>query len=211
MRRWGPVAIVTVAAVAGATSTLVVASFSGMSGELLHLAQLLLPAVGVTVITSSVAEPLLTHAPVGRRFVALALIGVVVSLANLGVLAGLMLVKQDALLIVVLVVYSAAAGTGAALALSRSFRLGVEKLVETAEQMGRGRLESRAGEVSGGPELAQLAQTLDRMAARLDATIKSEERAVGIRNDLVTAVSHDLRTPLAGLRAMVEEAEAARA
>ncbi len=204
MKRWGPLGIVTIAALLGALSTLAVATFVGMGGELIHLVQLLLPAVAVTVITASIAVPLLSKAPVGRRFVALALIGVIVSLANLSVLASLMLVKHDALLIAVLVGYSGAAGVGAALALSRSFRLGVERLVTTAERLGEGRLETRTGNVSGGPELEKLARTLDEMADRLEKTIASEQRAESVRKDLVTAVSHDLRTPLAGLRAMVE-------
>ena len=49
-----------------------------------------------------------------------------------------------------------------------------------------------------------MAATLDRMAERLQESIDSERRADRVRRDLVTAVSHDLRTPLAGLRAMVE-------
>jgi signal transduction histidine kinase len=42
------------------------------------------------------------------------------------------------------------------------------------------------------------------MAERLEHSTASERRALAVRNDLITAVSHDLRTPLAGLRAMVE-------
>lgn len=205
MRRWGPFVVVTLAALAGAVGTLLIGAVVGMrGGELLHLAQLLLPAVLATIVAASIATPILSRAPVGRRFVALALIAVAVSLANLAVLAALMLVKQDALLISVLLIYSAGAGVGAALALSRSFRLGVEKLVGVAKTLGAGGLDSRAGQVSGGPELEKLAQTLDQMAERLQRSIASEQRALATRKDLVTAVSHDLRTPLAGLQAMVE-------
>src|SRR5205085_12668064 len=39
---------------------------------------------------------------------------------------------------------------------------------------------------------------------RLQSAIAREREAEGERRDLITAVSHDLRTPLAGLRAMVE-------
>jgi len=42
------------------------------------------------------------------------------------------------------------------------------------------------------------------MAARLSASLERHRAAEAQRSDLITAVSHDLRTPLAGLRAMVE-------
>lgn len=173
-------------------------------GELVHLGQLLLPAMAATVVSATFAAPLLRRTTVATRFVALALIAVIVSLANLGVLAALMLVKHDALLVAALIGYSGAAGLGAALALSRSFRAGVARLVEGAERLSRGDLTSRIGNVEGGPELNRLAATLDAMGQRLEATIEAEQKAVAVRDDLITAVSHDLRTPLSGLRAMVE-------
>ena len=46
--------------------------------------------------------------------------------------------------------------------------------------------------------------TIDEMAARLSDSLQRERSSEAKRRDLVTAVSHDLRTPLAGLRAMVE-------
>lgn len=205
MKRLGPVAIITVAALAGAITTLAVAGGAGMrGGELIHLGQLLVPAIATTVITGTLAGPLLRRATVGTRFVALALIAVVVSLANLGVLAALMLVKHDAILIAALIVYSGAAGVGAAVALSRTFRSGMSRLVGAAESLSHGDLSTRIGAVEGGPELDRLARTLDAMTERLESTIAAEQRAVAVRDDLITAVSHDLRTPLAGLRAMVE-------
>ena len=173
-------------------------------GELVHLGQLLLPAIAATIVTATLAAPLLRRATVGTRFVALALIGVVVSLANLGVLAALMLVKHEAVLIAALIAYSGAAGVGAALALSRTFQSGMGRLSDGAESLSRGDLSARVGEVEGGPELNQLAHTLDTMAERLESTIAAEQKAVAVRDDLITAVSHDLRTPLSGLRAMVE-------
>ena len=48
------------------------------------------------------------------------------------------------------------------------------------------------------------ARTLDDRAARLQVAQERGRRAEATRRDLITAVSHDLRTPLAGLRAMVE-------
>jgi signal transduction histidine kinase len=55
-----------------------------------------------------------------------------------------------------------------------------------------------------GEELEVLARSLDDMAGRLGDSLAREREAESQRRNLVTAVSHDLRTPLAGLRAMVE-------
>lgn len=205
MRRWGPAAVVALAALAGAATTMLVARGTGMAGsEVLHLARLLVPAIVATVVATVLAAPLLRRAGARTRFVAVALLAVGVGLANLAVLSGLMLVKHDALLVAALVAYSGAAGVGAALALSRSFGAGVERLAAGAARLAAGELDARIGRVEGGAELERLAATLDDMAERVQRTIAAEQRATVVRNDLITAVSHDLRTPLAGLRAMVE-------
>ena len=49
-----------------------------------------------------------------------------------------------------------------------------------------------------------LSRALDRMAEGLESALSRERELEASRRDLVTAVSHDLRTPLASLRAMVE-------
>jgi signal transduction histidine kinase len=75
---------------------------------------------------------------------------------------------------------------------------------ETAKRLGEGDLDSRAGAVDAGPELETLATTLDEMADRLRHAHDREREADRMRRDLITTISHDLRTPLASLRAMVE-------
>jgi signal transduction histidine kinase len=122
------------------------------------------------------------------------------------VLAWLMLVSQhDALQVVLMLIYSTAAAIGAALAVARSSAGAIERLGDSARRMAEGDLETRVGRVpDAGPELDELAATLDQMAARLGRSIERERAAEAQRRDLVTAVSHDLRTPLSGIRAMVE-------
>ncbi|MEO9325214.1 HAMP domain-containing sensor histidine kinase [Nocardioides sp. C4-1] len=61
---------------------------------------------------------------------------------------------------------------------------------------------------SRGPaEFRALAAELDDMQARLAESRAREARVESARRELVAWVSHDLRTPLAGLRAMVEALE----
>jgi signal transduction histidine kinase len=58
--------------------------------------------------------------------------------------------------------------------------------------------------VEGSDEVAALAADFNLMAKRLAEAAAREREAEGARRDLVAAVSHDLRTPLASAQALVE-------
>ena len=200
------VALAAALALAGALATLAIGAIGGMpDDELWHLALLLLPAVALTSAAVALAAPLLARSSLRGRLLAVALVATLTGLANLVVLAELMFVSEhDAAQVALLLVYSTAAGAGAALATARTSAAAVERLADTARRIGDGDLEARAGRLGAGPELDGLAFTLDAMAGRLAASLERERTAELQRRDLVTAVSHDLRTPLAGLRATVE-------
>ena len=100
----------------------------------------------------------------------------------------------------ILVAYSVAAGAGTALALARSSRAGIERLMATARRFGGGDLSARVGRLDAEPELRTLAATLDDMAAQISRSIEHERFVETMRRDLFNAVSHDLRTPLTRLR-----------
>jgi signal transduction histidine kinase len=206
MRRTRLPMLVAGVVLAGAVSSLVLGAVLGVkSDELRHLGLLLLIALIATVGATTAARPLLTRASVRWRFVAIAALAVLVSLVNLGVLTLLMSVSHhDATLVAILLVYSVGAGIAAALALARAWGTGVENLVRGARYLANGQLDHRIGRLGAGPELDTLAATLDETAAKLERSLARERAAEAKRKDLVTAVSHDLRTPLASLRAMVE-------
>lgn len=206
MMSWRPIGLTAAVALTGAGGTLLAGGIAGMDGnELLHMALLLLPAVAATVVASWAARPLLARASFRQRLAAVALVAVMVSLANLAVLAGLMFVSaHDAALMATLLVYSIGAGVGVALVLARTSATTVDRLTRAAAELAEGNLNARVGGTDGGLELNALAATLDEMASRLQASIAAERSAERKRRDLITAISHDLRTPLAGLRAMVE-------
>jgi signal transduction histidine kinase len=209
MSAWRSAALASLVALAGAVGTLVAGSVAGMTGsEIVSLGMLLLPAIGATAVATGLARPLLARASFRQRLVAVAVVGVVVGLANLGVLAALMFVsRHDAVLMAALLVYSIGAGIGVALAVSRGDAAGVRRLARTAGRLAEGDLDARVGRLDSGPELELLGRALDDMASRLRSSMAAEREAEGKRRDLVSAVSHDLRTPLAGLRAMVEAIE----
>jgi signal transduction histidine kinase len=204
--RWRPVTIAATFAVAGALATLAIGTLAGMRGhQLEHLAVLLLPAVVLSAAAGALAAPLLARSPLRGRLVAVALAATLVGLANLAALARLMFLSDhDAAQVALLLVYSTAAGIGVALATASASITAIERLATTARRLAEGDLEARAGRLHAGPELDSLAATLDDMAARLSSSMKRQQAAESQRRDLITAVSHDLRTPIAGLRAMVE-------
>ena len=206
---WRPVALAAAVAAVGAAGTIAVGALAGMEGsELTDLALLLLPAAAVTVVASVLAGPLLRRASFRGRLVAVALVAAVASLANLGALAALMFVDaHDAALMGSLLAYSLGAGVAAGLVASRSQARAVDRLTRTAARLAEGDLNSRIGSLGAGPELDALARTLDEMAERVQRSIAAERTADRVRRDLITAVSHDLRTPLAGLRAVAEAIE----
>jgi signal transduction histidine kinase len=206
MSRFRPLVLVLAVSLVGAVGTLVVGSFMGMGGgELRHLGFLLIPGIIATIVATAAAGPLLSRSSVRVRLSVIAIVSAVIALANLVVLTRLMFVSDhDAGLLRILLLYSAGAGIGAALALARSSEAAVGRLVDAAERIAAGDLEVRVGDVGGGRELSQLAHALDDMIIQLRSSIERERGVERMRRDLFGAVSHDLRTPLAGLRAMIE-------
>jgi len=56
-------------------------------------------------------------------------------------------------------------------------------------------------------ELAKVADSINRMAAQLSRSIEEERAAEKSKNDLITGVSHDLRTPLTSILGFLEVIE----
>jgi len=107
-----------------------------------------------------------------------------------------------------LVVVAAAGSVGVAVGLSLGdlVAAGTRSLGELARSIGAG--TDRPTLPDEWPqELASLATELDTMAERLADAHERERALEASRRELVAWVSHDLRTPLAGIRAMAEALE----
>lgn len=90
--------------------------------------------------------------------------------------------------------------------LSRGVTGDVEALRDGLDRVGEGERDIVV-EVGGSDELAGLAASVNSMISRLGAEEASREEADSARRRLVASVSHDLRTPLASLRLLVESIE----
>ncbi|WJH32358.1 ATP-binding protein [Paenibacillus sp. CC-CFT747] len=71
----------------------------------------------------------------------------------------------------------------------------LERLTSGLLEISRGRLDYRVKQNSR-DELGSLANNINRMAEELQRTLEEERRAERTKNELITNVSHDLRTPL---------------
>jgi signal transduction histidine kinase len=76
-------------------------------------------------------------------------------------------------------------------------------LDQAAKQIQAGNLSVRV-QVSGNYEVAGLARTFNQMAAQLQEAEAKQHALETLRHDLVVWAGHDLRTPLAGVRVLVE-------
>lgn len=80
---------------------------------------------------------------------------------------------------------------------------GLSQLMHLAHRVASGDYRSRVV-VDGRDELAQLGTSFNEMASQLEMAAQEREDLAKMRRDLTAWVSHDLRTPLTSMRAMVE-------
>ena len=79
----------------------------------------------------------------------------------------------------------------------------VERVRQGTALLASGKFETEIS-VEGGDELSGLARDFNRMVEKLREMAERERRLERARRDLIAAVSHDLRTPLAAALALIE-------
>ena len=106
---------------------------------------------------------------------------------------------HDRNLVLAALVLGVGLGSALAIAFGRQAGEDLERVSDAATRLAAGELSARA-RVERRDEVGRLAAAFDSMAAQLDAA--DEERTV-----FMASVGHDLRTPLASLRATIEAVE----
>lgn len=133
------------------------------------------------------------------RVVALALGAAILPLVAVVASGVLMFDSGHDLAILAVASASGVAAVAGALLVARSVMDPVARVRDASEALARGDLSARAPE-NGPAEVAELGAAFNQMAGEL-------ERLFDARRQLVAHASHDLRTPLASLQAMLEAIE----
>lgn len=111
--------------------------------------------------------------------------------------------SHDARLVLIALALGSAVGLVTAEWIGRAVTDDLGRLTTTAQRIGEGDLAARTSIEAQG-EVGALARAVDEMAARLDEAEQLRRQNDAARRDLLAALGHDLRTPLASLRAAVE-------
>jgi signal transduction histidine kinase len=140
------------------------------------------------------------------RWALLAVVALTVALIflNVWVTARLMFLQQhDLRLTGLLLVFAGISAISFGFFISSALTERISKLALGTERITAGDLSARV-DVIGNDELTALATTFNRMAARLEQADTEKRMLEQTRRDLIAWVSHDLRTPMASIRVMLE-------
>lgn len=128
-----------------------------------------------------------------------------VALLNVLIMAQLMFVStdHDLKLLLALIAFSAVITASFSLLVARTVAFRLRKITAAVRSLAEGDLSSHVS-VTGGDEVARLAADVNTLVGRLKRADDQRQALDRERKELTTAISHDLRTPLASLRAMAE-------
>jgi signal transduction histidine kinase len=126
------------------------------------------------------------------------------TLVNVGMTAWLMFVNQhDLLLATVLLLFAGGIAVSLGYFFSVSLTDRIANLSKAAGKVAQGKLDARVM-VTGRDEIGDLALAFNDMAAQLERAAQQQHELDQLRRDLVAWVGHDLRTPLASIRVIIE-------
>ena len=129
----------------------------------------------------------------------------VLTLGNVWIMSERMFLSKDHDLILsgILLLFAAVIATTFGIFVATSVTDGLRQLAQTAQQIAEGNLDARVS-IDGRDEVAQVGKTFNGMATQLQQAAQEREELEKMRKDLIAWTSHDLRTPLTSIRAMIE-------
>ncbi|MDH2393075.1 HAMP domain-containing sensor histidine kinase [Streptomyces sp. HNM0663] len=175
--------------------------------DLLLIAFFALLGAGFAGVLGALALRLLRHRSVAVSLTVVAAVTVTAMLAGtLAVAQAMFLSPHDLKVVTMVAAMAAAVSLAVALLLGRWVVARSRELTQAARSFGEGGAFS-APDRAPTAELAELSRELAATSEKLAASRERERALEASRRELVAWISHDLRTPLAGLRAMSEALE----
>lgn len=131
-------------------------------------------------------------------------LGIVIAIVNIYVTSQLMFVSEhDFLLLGLLLIFAGVLSASFGYLLAANMTRSLSLLQRAAQRIAGGDFSTRV-QLTEVDELFEVAEAFNMMADELEQSFSRQRALEQSRRDLVAAVSHDLRTPLTSIRAMVE-------
>lgn len=128
----------------------------------------------------------------------------VLTFFNVWLTARLMFASQhDLMLATVLLVFAGGMAMTLGYFLASALANRIHSLEAASRSLAEGNLAARVP-VQGRDEIASLARAFNQMASQLEAADQNQREVERLRSDLIAWVGHDLQTPLASIRAILE-------
>jgi signal transduction histidine kinase len=176
------------------------------TSDLVHILAWVAGAVVVTAILGMVALRTLARRSVGLHVALVAAVCVVTAMITTGEIATIMLSPGDRVVMLELMGISGIASLVVALIVGRSIGRASKSLLASVREVGESGIYTPP-DTPLPAELAGLSDGLTEAHDKLGQARARQQALEASRRELVAWVSHDLRTPLAGLRAMAEALE----
>ena len=175
-------------------------------GDFAHIIEWVAGAVLVTAIGGLLALRLLARRSVSVHVALVALVCVIVAMITIGEIATIMLSPGDREVMLELMGISGLASLVASFFVGRSIGRASRALLASVRQVGESGIYTPP-DIALPAELEGLSRGLAEANGKLGEARAREQALEASRRELVAWVSHDLRTPLAGLQAMAEALE----
>lgn len=131
-------------------------------------------------------------------------LGIIIAIINIFVTSQLMFVSQhDFFLLGLLLIFAGILSASFGYLLAANMTQSLDRLREGTHKLADGDFSARVS-LTEMDELADVALAFNKMADELQRSFARQKELEQARRDLIAAVSHDLRTPLTSIRAMIE-------
>lgn len=116
--------------------------------------------------------------------------------------------NMDTQILLLILVFGVAIALAIASSIAHEITTAIRRIESSASRISAGEYSTRipisTATPGGAKELTSLATSFNQMAANIQQAFEQRDRAEAERRRLIAALSHDLRTPLTTVRAMIE-------